>query len=493
MGRQVKLKNILCWGSGDLFGGGTQTVIGLWLFFFYTEVAGLSPAEAGLIFAIAKVWDGIIDPITGYLTDNIRTRWGRRRIFFVICGPMVLTFALLWVSGFSFLYYLVSYMVFCTVLALLMVPYDTLPSEMTSDYDVRSKMSGARMLFAQVGSFLAAFIPGQIINFVPNKEHAFVIVGITFAVLCSLPWIFVYKGTWERDNVPEPEKNGTLFKSIISLYKEMLSTFKLKTFRVHLCMYIGGSVGLDIFGALFIVYLLLILQVNPTMGSTAMSVMTFCQCLGIPLFTWLCMRVGNANAYKVAIAMIIASIAFYRFLNPSMTDLTLCIIGGAIVLGVARGGTYMIPWNVYVFLPDVDEALTGRRREGIYAGVMMLMRKISQAVAMMVVGFALEYFGYTKGMSNASPETIDGIKLVFLVGPALLGILALFGASRFKLNKHNHSILVTELNRMRQGGALHDASEETKKVVEELTGYPHHETWGMKVNNKPTLTSDTLA
>lgn len=491
MNRQVKLRNILCWGAGDLFGGGTQTVIGLWLFFFYTEVAGLSPAQAGIIFAIAKIWDGIIDPITGYLTDNIRTRWGRRRIFFVICGPLVLTFALLWIAGFGFLYYLFTYMLFCTVLALLMVPYDTLPSEMTSDYDVRSKMSGARMLFAQVGSFLAAFIPGQIINFVPDKEHAFIIVGLVFAVICSIPWIFVYKGTWERENIPEPDKHDNVFRSIIALYKDMMSTFKLKTFRIHLCMYIGGSVGLDIFGALFIVYLLLILKVSAAMGSTAMSVMTFFQCIGIPLFTWLCMRIGNANAYKVAIAMVMTSIAFYRFINPSMTDLTLCIIGGAMVLGIARGGTYMIPWNVYVFLPDVDEALTGRRREGIYAGVMMLMRKISQALAMMVVGFALEYFGYTKGMANAAPDTIEGIKLVFFVGPLLLGCLALFGASRFRLNKHNHGVLVKELERMRQGGELNDAPAETKSVIEELTGYPHAETWGAKTHaGKKTNTSN---
>lgn len=84
----------------------------------------------------------------GYITDNIRTRWGRRRIFFILGAPMSLCFALMWVSGFGYAWYLGTYLLFSTVFTLLMVPYDTLPAEMTSRYDLRSKMSGARMLFA---------------------------------------------------------------------------------------------------------------------------------------------------------------------------------------------------------------------------------------------------------------------------------------------------------------------------------------------------------
>lgn len=72
--REVKTRNILCWGMGDIFGSGAMTITGLWLLYFYIEVAGLSPAAAASIFAIAKIWDGITDPVMGYITDNIRTR-----------------------------------------------------------------------------------------------------------------------------------------------------------------------------------------------------------------------------------------------------------------------------------------------------------------------------------------------------------------------------------------------------------------------------------
>ncbi len=72
--RDVKTKNILAWGMGDIFGSGAMTITGLWLLYFYIEVAGLSPAAAASIFAIGKIWDGITDPVMGYITDNVRTR-----------------------------------------------------------------------------------------------------------------------------------------------------------------------------------------------------------------------------------------------------------------------------------------------------------------------------------------------------------------------------------------------------------------------------------
>ncbi|MBV8043684.1 MFS transporter [Pluralibacter sp.] len=458
---------------GDIFGSGAMTITGLWLLYFYIEVAGLSPAAAASIFAIAKIWDGITDPVMGYITDNIRTRWGRRRIFFILGAPLSLCFALMWVSGFGYFWYLGTYLLFSTVFTLLMVPYDTLPAEMTSRYDLRSKMSGTRMLFAQATAFLSALIPGQIMAHVPDKSQAFLYIGIVFAILFALPWLFVWRGTWERENLPPPRTQQGLGKTLLSLYREMASTFRLRTFRIHIMMYVGGAVALDIFGSLFMHYMTYVLQVGASVASQAMSLMTLFQFFAIPLFTWLCIRMGNGNAYKVAIALIICALLWFSQLSASWDHVTGFLLGGAIVMGIARGGTYLIPWNVYNFLPDVDEAYTGVRREGIYAGVMMLTRKFSQALALFIVGFALEAFGFTKGVATQSASALNGIWWVFLVGPGILTLLALYGAFRFRLSQSRHQVLVTELERLRGGGKPEDAAPQVREVVELLTGHPH--------------------
>ena len=145
-------------------------------------------------------------------------------------------------------------------------------------------------------------------------------------------------------------------------------------------------------------------------------------------------------------------------------------------MGIARGGTYLIPWNVYNFLPDVDEAYTGVRREGIYAGVMMLTRKFSQALALFIVGLALEAFGFTKGAESQDAAALNGIWWVFLIGPGLLTLLAMYGAFRFRLSQECHQTLTCELERLQSGGKPEDASTQVRQTVELLTGHPHMNT-----------------
>ncbi|MGU7801235.1 MFS transporter, partial [Escherichia coli] len=127
------------------------------------------------------------------------------------------------------------------------------------------------------------------------------------------------------------------------------------------------------------------------------------------------------------IALILCALLWFSQLTASFSHLSWLLLGGAIVMGIARGGTYLIPWNVYNFLPDIDEAYTGVRREGIYAGVMMLTRKFSQALALFIVGLALEAFGFTKGAETQNTAALNGIWWVFLVGPGLLALLAMYG------------------------------------------------------------------
>lgn len=484
--RQVGWKNIIAWGSGDIFGSGASTIIGLWMLYFYTQVAGLSPIEAGLIFAIAKVWDGFTDPIVAYITDNIRTRFGRRRVFILFGAPFLLVFGLMFVSGLDFGYYLVTYLLFNTMNTVVMTPYSTLPNEMTEDYHVRTKMSSCRMIFGQITAFVVTFIPGQIMAFVPDQSQAFFYIGCLFAVLFTLPWIFIYKYTWELDpsELPPQEKKDSFAQTLVHLYKEMATTFQLKSFRFHLMMYIGGSVALDIFGSLFMHYMTLVVNITPTQGGTALSVMTAMQFIGVAIFTWIALRIGNAQAFAIAIVLMLTSITYFAFVPGVENNVMVIVLIGAVIIGLARGGIYLIPWVVFNSIPDVDEVLTGKRRAGIFSGVMTLGRKVCQATAMLIASIGLQAFGYESGAETQTLETVDGIYWLFILAPTTLALLALYGALKFKLNKFNHAVLVEEVHRLKEGGDKKDVDADTKAVVEQLTGWEYQYIWGNKMARK---------
>ena len=82
--RPVKLKNLIAYGVGDIFGGGSFLIINMLFLFFLTEVVGMRPLYAGLVFGIGKIWDAISDPLMGYISDNTRSKFGRRRLYFLL-------------------------------------------------------------------------------------------------------------------------------------------------------------------------------------------------------------------------------------------------------------------------------------------------------------------------------------------------------------------------------------------------------------------------
>ena len=81
--KQVRFRNMVAYGFGDLFGGGSFFIIGTLFMVFLTDVVGLSPVEAGTIVALGKVWDALLDPTIGYISDHLQTKKGRRRVFFL--------------------------------------------------------------------------------------------------------------------------------------------------------------------------------------------------------------------------------------------------------------------------------------------------------------------------------------------------------------------------------------------------------------------------
>jgi len=477
--REIKPVNMAAYGCGDLFAGITGTTLGIWVFYFYTTVVGLSPIEAGSILAIARIWDGITDPTMGYITDNTRSRWGRRKVYFLIGIPLTLSFGLLWLDGYSYFYYLITYMLFNTVFTLVQVPYETLAAEMTNDFKMRCKLTGVRMLFAQCGALIASWLPAYILQQYDNEATAFMITGGIMAVLCTLPWIFVYKGTWENEDLPARNPKPFL-QEMKKLFLEMASTFRLKIFRVHLCMYVGAFVALDVFNASFVHYLTFVLAVDKGTAGYIITLLAIMQFTGTPLYAYLCMRNGNSSTYRLAVTIAIIGVVLWTLVSFIDLPVEMAFLA-AFVLGLSRGGIYLVPWNIYNFIPDVDEALTRERREGIYAGVMTLTRKITQAFSIMLVGIVLEYSGFISGADTQPASAITGLQVALLGGTALFLLFGFISSYRFGLDMKSHQVLVNEVERLKQGGDISQANAETKTVIENLTGWAHEQTWG---NNK---------
>lgn len=493
--KTITLPTSIGFGLTDMMGGGAFTIIGAWLLFFFTKFAGLTPVEAASIIAIARIVDAVVSLFMGSLSDNffkfkVGRKFGRRRFFLLIGSPLMLVYVLLWVTGMHYLYYLLTYLAFEIIAAMVLIPWETLPSEMTKDFNKRTKLSTARMFISGTGTFLATFIPGQLFGILgQDSPMSFLINGAFFAVLFAICIFISFRSTWEREVSPEDmqkyidaKKEHKSFadnlKAITQTLVDFGSTFKVKSFRKHLLIYICSMTAKDAFNAVFVFYC--VYALNST-SSLAANLLSF-SIIGLPgaiVYGFLMIKIGPANLFKISYSTMILCLVGYGAVylyHPSNLLLTLGII--SFVYQIGRSMLEFVPWNVFPFIPDVDEMITGKRREGIFASVMTFFRKSSVALATFLVGAVLQAGGFVQKAPTQSVGAVHTIVGIMLIGVIGLLLVALIAAFTFKLNKQTHGILVDEINRLKNNGSKENVDPKTKQVVETLTGYKYEKLWG---------------
>jgi len=431
-------------------------------------------------------------PVIGYISDNFHKtalgrRFGRRRFFLLASIPLVSVYSLLWVEGFNYWMYLLFYILFEIVYTMIIIPYDTLSAEMTSDFKKRSKLTSARMYIAQLAGFAAAFLPGRLVAyFGPESSASFFYTGAIFTVSFMIVLFFVYFGTWERsleeiqqsEAHSEEEEKEPLATRTYHIYYDFLSTLKIKTFRSHLGMYLGGSVAQDIFNSVFTYFVVFALMTSSVMASNLLGVINALQFFGVGIATWLTLRYSPSRAFATQASMALVAFALLVSAYFHQTGGMVLLYAGAAIAGLARGGIYAIPWNNYTFVADVDEILTCQRREGIFAGFMSLLRKASQAMSIFLVGVALQMSGFVSGQSAQPQSAINMIMVIMIVLPMILTVWGIWSACQFRINSRTHAILNEEVARLKQGGSKATVSAENRAVIESLTGMPYEHCWG---------------
>lgn len=491
--KNVTIPVSIGYGLTDIMGGGAFTVIGAWLLFFYTTFVGLSPIEAASIVAIARIVDAVVSLFMGSLTDHFYKnyfgkKFGRRRFFLLIGAPLMLVYALLWLDGMSYAFYLAVYLAFEIIAAMVLIPWETLPSEMTKEFNGRTKLSTCRMFMSASGTFLATFIPGLLIGYFGEQNaSAYLINGVIFAVLFMFCVFISWKVTWERELTPqmqaELEKSampGSLsdkLRAIIDLFKSYASTLKIRAFRKHLAIYLLSFTGKDVYNTVFVFFCVYCLNVSSSLAGSLLSMsivglpVTLIAGLGI-------IKYGPARLYVFAYALMMLCLAGFLavYQIPSLnTVATLFILAGLYQVG--RCVLEFTPWNVFPFIPDIDEMVSRQRREGLFAAVMTFSRKTTVAIATFVVGLLLQSGGFVKGSQVQPPEAIHTIAMLMFIGTAGLLMLALWQALTFRLNKQTHQIFVEEVERLRANGAKTAVDPDVRRIVEDLTGHDYDSLW----------------
>lgn len=494
------------WGSGDILGAGAQAVVTGWLFYFFTTFCALTAVEAGLILGLPRLLEAISCPLIGYISDNLRLsrigrRIGRRRLFLWIVLPLLPCFVLLFVTGQTFWYYLCVFIFFELLYTMFLIPWETLAAEMSKDYAEKAKFAGIRMLVAQSSAVLASYLPTILINQFGGKDSAepFLWMAAIFGVLFSTVVLIVLLTTWERphtgDELRQPVARLNWSEAVHipgRMFRDLWSTLRIRAFRQHLSLYLGGYLSQDIFNTAFPIFVATVLMgsLGATMAiSQLMTTMYVAQLVSVMVAIRVVIKVGPVFAYRAGITLFIIAAILYGMLylqqrgGGADAPSVLWLFGPIILAGLGRGTLNFVPWSVYNYLPDVDEAVTGLRREGIFAGVMTLVRKLTQSIAIVATGWLIDMGGYISPATRPGETVVQTdsailtVTMVMVLGPIVVMLLGLWAAWNFRLNAATHRVLVHEVERLRQG-ATEAETPESRRIVEDLTGWKFPQLWG---------------
>ncbi|MGB8667295.1 MAG: MFS transporter, partial [Serratia inhibens] len=294
----------------------------------------------------------------------------------------------------------------------------------------------------------------------------------------------VYCFSWERQPGPGTlgeQQKLTLGQSIKRLYVELASTLRVRIFRQHLGMYLGGYIAQDVFNAVFTYYVVFVLMQSATVASTLMGWMATLQFIAVIGMIPLCIRFGPAPSYRLVVALFgLSALSYGALYYAGMNDAFSLLLLISAIAGLGRGGINYVPWNIYTYIADVDEAITGQRREGIFAGIMTLTRKASQAGAVILVGMMMQFSGFVSGKSEQLPAVSHTILLILCLGTVAVLSLGFFISLRFKLNLATHGVLRAETEKMRaaDGTVPEKILPEARATVEMLAGMPYDCLWG---------------
>ncbi|MCC5664365.1 MFS transporter [Nostoc sp. CHAB 5784] len=421
---KLDLKTKLAYGAGDLGPAITANISVFYLLIFFTSVAGIPAGLAGTILMIGKIWDGVNDPLVGFLTDKTKSRrWGRRLPWmFYGAIPFGVLFFLQWIVpqfsanqseniGPLFWYYVAIGILSQAFYTVVNLPYTAMTPELTQDYDERTSLNSYRFTFSIGGSILSLILTQIIFSQIADRQQRYLVLAAICTVISILGLYWCVFGVRDRILAFEAKRIQTEEPASLPFFEQLKIVFSNRPFLfvigIYLCSWLGVQITASIIPYFVVNYMgLKESDVPPVLIAVQGTAL-------LMLFVWgaLSKKIGKKVVYFLGMSLWIIAAAGLFFLKPGQIVLMYVM---AVMAGIGVSTAYLIPWSMIPDVIELDELQTGQRREGIFYGFMVLLQKFGLAFGLFLVGNALQVAGFKESVAG-SPLPIQPESALFAI------------------------------------------------------------------------------
>jgi len=440
---KLALKTKIFYALGNWGNTTTTTIFGFFFAFFLTDVAKLKPLYVAPILLIGGVWDAINDPLVGVLVDRVRSRWGRRRPFFLFGAlPYALFFVMLWwvppwTSQFYLaLYYVIAYLLYDTAFTVVSVPYSALTPELTEDYDERTSLNGYSQAVSIAGGLIAAVSVPVLKDAFPNQQTGFFVAGLIFGIFAFLPYMLLFFTIKERYANTE--------QISFDFFLAVRYTLKNKAFLYAAGIFLTAWAAVNLVGTELLYYLKYVMNMEHDFDTVIGLLMGF-GLVCAPLVVYLSKKMGKQKAYIISVSWWVVIMMVLTFL-PVHYGFLIFFLAASAGLGVAAA--HIIPSSINPDVIEADELETGYRREATFYGILVFFQKVGTAILLAFAQFILSQSGYVADVQQ-SYNTIMAIRITVGVIPAAILIISIWLAWKFPIDRIKHAQIRAELAQKR--------------------------------------------
>ncbi|MEN3975266.1 MFS transporter [Emcibacter sp. SYSU 3D8] len=429
--RPLSRRTIVFYGLSEMPLQVASVVVSAYLLNYYATDLGLGLAAMGFVWLLARIFDGVTDPLIGYLSDITRTRWGRRRIWMVASVPVMML--AVWKLFFPQLpvdetYFLIWMLMLWLGWTMLLIPYYAWAAELSTDYNERSVIVGWRVwlgMAANVSSKALPVLALLVFGFGGTREVLLMVGAMTLVLVPLTVGLTVA-------NVPElPEFQPTT----IPFWRGLKVMWRNGPFRRLIVAFFISYMGTTVATATVLFYIRSVVG-EEKLGIVFLLAFYLACLVGIPFWVWLSKRIGKHKTWIACLMIYPCTSPFYLLLGEGdfwwMIPITMAT-------GFGAGSNQVLASSMKADVIDLDTMMTGQNRAALFFSVWAMATKLALSIGPWLALTLLAWLAFDPAPGAANSDTsLWGLKLVFALGPPVFMIVTIIVAWRYPITEERH-------------------------------------------------------